>query len=233
MVDVNKAFTVRYKKDNKELEILVDFDLLEDFKKDPNNKNIYDILADYKIYKDQKKGEIAPETFLKELFNNKDEETILKEIAINGECQIPTAYLNKLREEKKMQVINYISENSVNPANKSKYTRSMIEGEINKLKYNFNGNRDHVKQAEEVTQLLKKIMPISIEKIVIEINVPGMYCGAFYGPFRKYGNITKEYFDKDGNLRMHMETTHGLVDDVINYIKNKSNNEAEYFIRND
>jgi len=56
---------------------------------------------------------------------------------LKGECQIPTAYLNKLRDEKKLQVVNYIVENALNPTNKTKYTPTMIEGEINKVKYKF------------------------------------------------------------------------------------------------
>lgn len=233
MVNVNEAFTVRYKKNGQEFEVLVDFDKLNEFKKNPEEVDIYDVLADVKIFKDQKKGEIASENLLKEVFENIEEDEILKKILLEGECQIPTAYLNKLREEKKEHVVNYIAQNSMNPANRSKYTYSMIESEVNKLKYNFNPQADYIRQAEEVVSLLKKVMPISIEKSVLEVKIPGQYCGAFYGPFRKYGKITKEYFDNEGNLRMHIEVTIGLIDDAITYIKKNSNNEAEYFISKD
>ena len=228
MVNVDDAFEVRYKKKEQNFEVLVDFDKLNEFKKKPEATSVYDVLADQKIFKDQRKGEIASENLLREIFGNLDEEAILKEIVLKGECQIPTSYINKMREEKKKHVINYIAENSINPATKSRYTYSMIEGEINKLRYNFKSDIDYKIQGNEVLALLKKVMPITIEKSIIQIKISGMHCGNFYGPFRKYGKVTKEFFDSEGNLNIQMEVTESVVDEVITFVKRNSNNEAEY-----
>ncbi len=233
MVNVDDAFEVRYKKAGEMFEVLVDFDKLNEFKKKPNEVSVYDVVADVKIFKDQRKGDIASTNLLFDVFKTYNEEVIIKEILLKGECQIPTSYLNKLRDEKKMQVVNYIVENAVNPASKMKYTPSMIESEVSKLKYSFDPNVGFERQAEEVIKLLKKVMPISVDKVVLEIEVPGMYVGAFYGPFRKMGQITKEYYDNSGNLRMHMEVTQSQVDNVIEFIKAKTNNEASYFVKSD
>lgn len=230
MVNVDDAFEVRYKKGGESFEVLVDFDKLNDFKKKPTEISVYDVLADVKIFKDQRRGEIASPTNLAKVFGNIDEEKLLKEILLNGECQIPTAFLNKLREEKKVQVINYIAENAINPGTKSKYTNSMISSEVDKLKFNFKPDIDYVVQAKDVLDMLKKVMPITISKVVLKLKVSGMHCGNFYGPFRKYGNITKESFDNDGNLHLHIQINESIVDDVINYVKKNSNNEAEYVI---
>ena len=48
----------------------------------------------------------------------------------------------------------------------------------------------------------------------MEIKIPGEFCGAFYGPFRKFGKITKEYFDRDSNLRLHIEISESQIDQV-------------------
>lgn len=106
----------------------------------------------------------------------------------------------------------------------------MVESEINKLKYNFDYRLNTQSQAEEIIKLLKKTMPIRMEKIILEITIPAQYCGPFYGPFRKYGKITKEYFDRDNNLRLHFEISESQLDQVANYIKNHSNGEGEYFV---
>ncbi len=233
MVRVDEAFELRYRKKGQQLEVLVDFDKLNEFKKSPDKVSVYDVLADTKIFKDQKKGDIASDNFLLEIFQGKSEEEILKEILLKGECQIPTAFLNKLREEKKMQVINYIVENATNPQTKGKYTPTMIESEVNKLRFNFDPNISFQNQAEDVIKLLKKVMPISMERIILEIKIPGQYCGAFYGPFRRYGKVTKEYFDRESNLRLHIEISESQVDEVASYIKNHSNGEGEYFVSKD
>jgi len=233
MVNVDKAFEVRYKKNGENLEVLVDFDRLKEFKKKPQEVNVYDVMADVKIFRDQKKGEVASVNLLNDIFKELSEEEILKEILLKGECQIPTAYLNKVRDEKKMQVVNYISENAINPATKMKYTPTMIEGEVNKVKYNFDPNISFEGQAEDIIKILKKSIPISIDKVLLEIEIPAQYCGAFYGPFRKFGKITKDYYDNSGNLRIHMEVTSSQIDRVIEYIKEKTNGTGSYFVKRD
>lgn len=233
MVKVDEAFEVRYKKDGQQLEVLVDFDKLKEFQKKPNEVSVYDVLADTKIFKDQRRGEIVSDVTLKKLFPNLQEEEIIKVILLKGECQIPTAYLNKLREEKKKQVINYISECAINPVTKTKYTYSMVESAVGKIRYNFDPNTGFEGQAEEVIKLLKPQMPISIDIIVLEIEVPARYVGAFYGPFRKFGKIIKEYYDNSGSLRIHLEITHAQSDKVIDFIKYNTNNEASYHIKSE
>jgi len=233
MVKVDDAFEVKYKKAGVNFEVLVDFDKLNEYKKDIEKVSVFDVLADDKVFKDQKKGELASENELEKHFNTTSKNQILKQILLEGECQIPTAYKNKLREEKKKQVITYICENATNPQTKGKYARSMIESEIEKIRYNYTINQDYIHHANEILKQLKKVMPIAITKSKIQMKIPGTHCGNFYGPFRNYGKITKEKYDDYGNLCIEMEISDSIIDEVINYIKNKSNNEAEYVVMND
>lgn len=233
MVEVNDAFEVRYKYSGENFEVLVDFDKLNEFKKNPKSIDVYDVLADTKIFKNEKRGEVASENVLKKVFNGKSDEEILKEILLKGDCQVPIDYMNKLREKKKKQVINYIAENALNPQTKGKYTFLMIESEVNKLKYNFNSTTDFIVQAEDVLKLLKKRIPIRLDKIILEVKIPGQYCGAFYGKFRKFGIVKKEYFDSEGNLRLHFEIMESILDTVADYINKNSNSTAEYYVLKD
>ncbi len=233
MVKVDEAFELRYKFAGENFEVLVDFDKLNEFKKNQEEINVYDVLADDKIFKDQKKGDIASESLLQKVFPNKSEEEILKEILIKGECQIPTAYLNKLREEKRKQIINYIAEQAFNPQTKTKYTNSMIESGFSKIKFNVDPLKDFVYQAQDVLKLLKVEMPISMNRILLLIKVPGMHCGNFYGGFRKMGQVKKEFFDDSGDMHIHFEISESDLDRVSNFIKENSNSEAEYHVKKD
>lgn len=230
MVNVDKAFELRYKTKGEQFEVLVDFDMLMKYKKNNSDISVYDVLADTKIFKDQMKGEIASTTLLEQVFPNKSEEEILSLFLLEGECQIPTSFLNKLRDEKKNQVVNYIVENAINPVSKSKYTSSLISSTIDKLKYNFDPHKDHIFQAEEIIKQLKKEMPISMNKVIMQVCIPGQYVGAFYGNFRKFGRITKEYYSEDGSLHLHIEISENQIDTVGTYVKNHSNSEGEYHI---
>lgn len=229
MVKVDEAFEVKYKKGGESFEVLVDFDKLKEFRKEQSEMNVYDVLADYKIFKDQKKGEVASENVLRKVFPEQSEEEILKEIVLKGECQIPTKYWNELRDEKRSQVINYISESAVNPVTKTKYTPSMIESAVSKVKYNFSPQKSYYEQSQDVLKLLKLQMPISIEKVTLEICVPPQYVGSFYGSFRKFGDIKKEFYDKSANLNIRIEITEAQKDKVIDFVKKYTNNEGSYY----
>ena len=230
MVNVDEAFEIRYKKGGENFQVLVDFDKLKEFQKKPTEISVYDVLADVKIFKDEKKGDIASEHLLAKVFPSKTEEEIIFEILMKGECQIPTSYLNKLREERKKHVINYIAENAINGQTKGKYTYSMIEREVLKLKYNFDHNKSIEIQSEEVLVLLKKIMPISINEVIIILEIPARYSGSFLGGIRKFGKIIKEYYDNSGSLHLHIKATESTCDKIIEFTKRNSNNEACYHI---
>ncbi|MCA9486550.1 ribosome assembly factor SBDS [Candidatus Woesearchaeota archaeon] len=229
MVSVDKAFEVRYKKAGEQFEVLVDFDVLERFRKKPETVDLSDVLADDKIFADQKKGEMASEISLKKSFGDMSQENILKEILLKGECQIPTAFLNKLREEKREQIVAYIVANALNPQTKGKYTPSMISSEFEKVSYNVNPLQDMIVQAEAVLKLLQKRMPISMNRVTMKLVIPGEFCGAFYGSFRKLGQITKEYFDESGALHLHMSLAENQIDSVASFVKNNTNGEGEYY----
>lgn len=233
MVKVDQAFEVRYFKDRNQFEVLVDFDKLREFKEKPEELSVYDVLADQKIFRDQKKGELASGNVLEQVFQGLGEEQVLKEILLKGECQIPTSYLNQLREEKKKQVVNYIVENAINGVTKTKFTPSMIESAISKLKFNFDPNSGFEHQAEEVVKILRREIPISMERVIMKIEIPGIHSGAFYGLFRKFGRVIKEYFDNSGNMHIHMEISESQIDKVASYIKEKSNLEGSYHIAKD
>ncbi|MFW5704826.1 MAG: ribosome assembly factor SBDS [Nanoarchaeota archaeon] len=231
MVNVNEAFEVRLRVAGNIFEVLVDFDKYREFMKKPDEVDIYDVLADRKIYADQKRGEVASENLIKNIFEKKSEDEILKEILLKGECQIPTSYLNQLRQEKKQQVINYIVENATNPGmGNAKFTSSMIESEVSKIKHNFDIHQSAESQAKEVIEKLKKNMPITISKTVLEIVIPPSFVGSFYGSFRNMGRIMVEKYDRNGNLCLRMEVTSSKVDDVIDFVKKKSAGSAEYHI---
>ncbi len=231
MVLVEDAFEVRYKYKGKEVQVLVDFDQLQTFRKNPQLVDLEDVLVDDRIYVDQKKGELASDDILTILFGNMTHNQRIEKILQDGECQIPTAYLNKLRQEKKNQIINYISQNAHNPQTNTKYTYSMIERAFEEISMTIDPLKDAIYQAEETIKHLRKKMPISMEKVILIIKVPGMYCGKFYGPFRKMGTITKEFYDDQGALHLHFEIYQGSLEDVVSYIKTHSQGEAEYHIQ--
>lgn len=232
MVKVDESCILRYKKEGETIEALVDFKLLLDYihNKD-SNVNIYDIYADTQLFADSKKGLVASDDVISKLFKGLDEEAILEKLAKEGEPQIPTAYLNEQREKKKEQIIEYLAAHTINPQSGGKYTTSMIKSEFDTLKISIDPNQDHIHQAEEALKQLRVKMPIKIDSKVLIMQVEAQYSGNFYGKFRTFGTIQKEFYDDNGNLHIHIEIGAGRLDEVEDYIKVNSKNTASYHVQ--
>jgi ribosome maturation protein SDO1 len=228
----NENFIVKYKKEGVVFEILVDFENLEKFKEEKEEIDVYDVVFDTDIYFDIKKAKRADKESIEKAFENIEEKEILSEILKKGDCQIPTQFKNKRREEIKNQIIQYIVDSCINPQTNSKFTNSTILDQIEKISFSINTNMDHIHQAEEVIKKLTSIMPIKISMKNILMTIPSKYSNKFLGEFRKYGKITKELWDNHGDLKLHMEINENNLDRTIEFIKRNSNGEAEYHTEN-
>src|SRR3989338_11521432 len=114
MVNVDEAIIARLKSNNQLFEILVDCDMALALK-EGKNISLKDVLAADRIFSDAKKGLEASENAMKQIFGTNDAEEVAKTIIQKGEIQLTQEYREKLREEKRKQVITIIHRNGVDP----------------------------------------------------------------------------------------------------------------------
>ena len=237
MAKVDESCIIRYKKENVEVEALVEYKALASYlekeEKEREEVSIYDIFADTKIFSDSKKGLVADSDTLEKLFPNKSEEEILKEIAHNGDAQIPTSYLNELREKKRDLIINYLTNQTINPQTKHRYSAAILRDEIDSLKISIQPFRNHIKQAEDVFKELKSKIPIKFDSTFIILQAESQYAGMLIKPVREFGTVEKQFYDDNGNLHMHLKVPTGRVDETIEFLKNKTKGSVSYHLQKD
>ena len=236
MAKVDESCIIRYKKGNLEVEALVEYKSLAQYLENEENRentSIYDIFADTKIFSDSKKGLVADSDTLQKLFPDKSEEEMLKEIALQGDAQIPTSYLNELRDKKKDLIINYLTNQTINPQTKHRYTTAMLKDEIDNLKISILPFRNHIKQAEDVFKQLKVKIPIKFDSTIIIVQVESQYAGVLIKPVREFGTVEKQFYDDTGNLHMHVKVPTGRVDETIDFLKDKTRGSVSYHLQKD
>ena len=221
MKDKNTKFIIRYKKNGSTFEMYVDnFENLQKFQ-NGEEIDIYDIIFDTDIYLDIKKAKRITNDEIVKSFEDKSENEIISEILKKGDCQIPTEFLNKKRDEVLSKIIQYIVDTCKNPQLNTKYTPSTIESEIKKISFSINPDMDYIHQAEELIKKLQSKMPIKISKKNVLMTIPSKYSNKFLGEFRKFGRITKEIWDNHGDLKLHIEINESNLDRTIEFIKKK------------
>lgn len=236
MVKVDESCIIRYKKANMEVEALIEYKALAQYlehHEEDSQTSIYDLFADTKIYSDSKKGLVADSDTLDKLFPNMSEEEMLKEIALHGDAQVPTSYLNELRAKKKDLITNYLTTQTINPQTKQRYSNAMIKDLIDELKISIDPYKNHIKQAEDVFKLLKNKLPIKFDSTIIIFQVEAQFSGSIIKPIRGFGTVEKQFYDETGNMHMHLKVPTGRVDEAIEFLKNQSRGSVSYHLQKD
>jgi ribosome maturation protein SDO1 len=225
MVTVDKAVIAKIEKGGKRFEILVDPELAYEFReKGRIDKRIIDILAIENVFKDSKKGMPASKQDIIEFFGTDNIEKVAEKILREGEIQLTTEFKRKKLEARKMQIAEFISKNSVDPRTKTPHPPQRILNAIEQAKVHIDIFKNIDEEIEKTIKAISHILPLSFEKIKLEIKIPSKYASKCYGYIKSLGSEPK-WLD-DGSLYSLIEIPSGLKDEIfkkINYLTNGEN----------
>ena len=225
MTDVESSVIARLKKQDSTFEILVDCDKAMAFKS--GNASLDDALVTNDIFKDIKKGEHASENLLEKIFGTTDKNKVAETILKEGEIQLPTEYKNKLREQKRKQIINLIARNSVDPKTNLPHPPQRIENAMDEAKVNINEFKSAEEQVQDIVTKLRTILPISYEIKILAIKIPAQFSGQSYSILKKFGNLLKEDWLNDGSMLATVEVPAGLQNDLFDSLNNLTHGQIE------
>jgi ribosome maturation protein SDO1 len=224
MVKVEDAIIAKLKKDNQVFEILVDCENALKLRKG-QNIDIHDVLAVMKVFKDARKGDVAPN--LEENFGTDDITEIAKEIVTKGDIQLTMAYKKKLVDEKKREIIGLITRTAMDPVRKVPIPATRIENAMEQTGAKIDPFKPALEQMEDIVARLRPVMPISFENRKFEVLIPARHASACYGILKKYGKITKESWLSSGSLLAEVEMPAGISSDFIDVLNKKTTGDVQ------
>ncbi|MEM1971120.1 MAG: ribosome assembly factor SBDS [Candidatus Anstonellales archaeon] len=224
-MDLNKAIIGRIVIGGEHFEVLLDPDktyaYLEGTKKDLNN-----ILVVEEVYKNFKKGERQSPSNIKKAFGTDDIQTILKTILEKGEVQLTTEQRRKMVEKKRKQIIDFLAKNCIDGQTNLPIPPLRIENAMNNIKYNIDPFKPVEQQAKEILEQLRKILPIKMASVIIEIRVPADVAYKVYG-YLKSLNPLKLEESNDGSIVAHIELLAGLQGEFYDRLNKLSGGKVE------
>lgn len=226
MVTVDKAVIARLKSQGNIFEVLVDCNLAIALKSG-QAPNMKDVLATQTIFADSKKGMEASPTAMKQVFGTDDSETVAKEIIKKGEIQLTAEYRNKLREEKRKQIIATIHRHGVDPRTHAPHPPARIELALEEAKVHIDEYKPADQQITDILKKLKVIIPIKFEMKEIAIKIPSQYTGKAYAILRNFGKLLKEEWQQDGSLVAVLELPGGLEEDFYDRLNSITHGDNE------
>ncbi len=213
------------KKDGHRFEIVVDG--VKAWKwKEGEIKDIREVLVVEEVFKDARRGDLAKRDLLIKYFGTEDPIEIAKVILKKGEVPVPTEYRRELIERKRRAVINYISQNAIDPRTKLPIPPSRIENAMEKAKVRIDPNLPIEKIVEEVVEKIRPILPIKFEKKKVKIIIPAKYSPKVYGYLKKF-RIEKERWLEDGSLLCIVEIPAGISGEFISNLSKMTSGEVK------
>lgn len=212
MVTVDEAIIAKIDKSGKHFEILVDPELAYDLR-EGKSVSVQRMLATNVICTDSKKGLRASPSDIQAAFGTADVEKIAADIVKHGEVQLTTDFRRKKTEERKKQVVNLIAHNAINPQTRVPHPPERIMAAMEQSHFSVDPFKTAEQQVDDAIKAVKQILPISIEEITLNIEIPAKYSARAYGIVKEYG-IEKEAWMGDGSLSVRIKIAAGIKETV-------------------
>ncbi len=212
MVAVDEAIIARLKTHGQNFEILVDCSNALALR-EGKTFDMRDVLAAMKIFSDAKKGMEASENAMKQIFGTGDVEEVAKTIIHRGEIQLTQEYREKLREEKRKQIITIIHRNGVDPKTHLPHPPQRIENAFIEAKFHVDEFKSVHEQVQEALKKLRPILPIKFEVKEIAIKIPPEYAPKCYTIVKTFGTLLREEWQSNGYWVAVVELPGGIEND--------------------
>ncbi len=170
---------------------------------------ISQILVTETIFTDAGKGTRASEEKLHEVFKTTDHLKIAEVILKKGTLQLTTEQRKQMVEDKRRQIISFISGECVDPKTNLPHPTLRIEQAMKQIHYSIDPNKAVEEQAKEIIKLLLPIIPLKMEKISVAIRIPPEHASKVYGVVKGFGTIKKDQWQADGSWSAVVEISAG------------------------
>lgn len=209
-----KFTTARISKSGEKFEILVKPEPALEFKMG-KPLSISQFLVIEEIYSDAGKGTRASTEKLEKAFGTLDPVKIAEEIMRHGELQLTTDQRRQLIEDKRKQVVAFISRNCIDPRTGTPHPPIRIEQALAQVKYSIDPFKSADEQAKDIIEELRSIIPIKMEQMRVAVKILAEFAAKGYGAVKGYGTISKEEWQKDGALVAVVEMPAGVYGPFI------------------
>lgn len=212
----------RIKKAGKHFEVLVDMDAALKYKK--GESPTVDFLEIDSIFRDSKKGDLAPTADVSEAFGTEDVYEAAGKIVKEGEVMIDKEHRDAEREQKLKQIVDFLARNAVDPQSGNPHTAERIHSALEQAHVNIK-NKPVDAQISEIIDQISPVIPIKIATKKIKVTIPAAQTGRAYGVVADYKE--SENWLSDGSLEAVLNIPAGIVMDFYDKLNNVTHGSVQ------
>ncbi|MGB9675612.1 MAG: ribosome assembly factor SBDS [Candidatus Bathyarchaeales archaeon] len=207
---MSEKYTVaRITKDNEHFEVLVKPQKALDYRMGKITA-LSEVLVTETIFSDANKGTKVAEENLRKAFGTTDPLKIADIILKKGTLQLTTEQRRKMIEDKRKQIIDFISRQCVDPKTNLPHPPMRVENALEQIHYPIDPFKPVEEQAKEIIKQLRTILPLKMEQVSVGVHIPAQYSARAYGTIKGFGTIKREEWRPDGSWYGVIEMPAGL-----------------------
>jgi len=224
---MSERYTVaRMTHDGEHFEILVKPQLALSYRLGKTT-SISELLITDTIFTDAGKGLRASEDKLQKIFGTMDSIKIASIILKKGTLQLTTEQRKQLVEDKRRQIVSFISRQCIDPKTNLPHPPMRIEQAMKEIHFSIDPFREVEEQAKEIIKLLRPILPLKMEQISVAVRIPPEYASKVYGTVKGLAVIKQEQWQADGSWSATLEMPAGLYGPFLEKLGNITRGNLE------
>jgi len=190
---------------------------------------VSNILVTETVFSDANKGLRVSEKDLQAAFKTMDIQKIADTILKKGTLQLTAEQRKRMVEDKRRQIIAFISRQAVDPRTKLPHPPTRVEQALEQARFAVDPFDSVEEQANAAIKAIRIILPISIEKVSVKVQIPAQHIGRAYGAVKTFGAIKSESWQPDGSWSAIVEMPAGMYGPLLEKLGDltKGNAEAE------
>ena len=150
----SKMTVVKLVIEGNKFEILVKPDLALEYRLGKRN-DLTNVLISDEVYADANKGSRASSDKLSKYFKTNDSGEVARQILLNGELSLTTEQRRKMVEEKRRQIIDYISKSFVDPKTHLPHPPLRIQSAMEDARVSIDPFKKAEEQAKSIIDALR------------------------------------------------------------------------------
>jgi len=226
MIPLEQAVVARLESHGEKFELLVDPDMAARVRQGAD-VNIEDVVAALYVFENSSKGTKASEESLKKVFDTTEFELIAERIIKKGVINLTAEQRRQKIEEKRRQVITFISRNAINPQTKLPHPPRRIEMAMEEAKVNIDPFKHFDDLVKDTVKALRPLIPIKFAEMRFAVKIPADYAPRAYGEISASTTVEREEWQNDGSWIGVLKIPAGIQGEFYDMINRLTKGDGE------
>ena len=226
MIPLDKAVVARLESHGERFELLVDPERAALVRRG-EDMNIEDVVAALHVFEHASRGTKASEEALLKVFHTTDFETVARRIIEKGEIHLTAEQRRQMLMERRLQVVNFIARNAVNPQTGLPHPPQRIEMAMEEARVNIDPFKHLDELVKETVKAIRPLIPIRFEEVRIAVKMPANYAAKGYGEIQAAATIERDEWQKDGSWIAIVRIPGGIQNEFYDLVNRITRGEGE------